>query len=248
MMQLVLLCFLVCLTPQNGHTDPRDDRIKEFLKRSDIEAWEQYLWNNPQRNVTLNDIMLIYKKQYGLEVAINYRAFGNEKKHVLLDRSVKKIASRDEYIPRGLALQLYLDSLNNGDLTYHVQNGTIWIVPGKGTLSDESKNSELGETLRKTKPSYDDKLNLEATNRSRVPPTDLLKAIQFFADESQGNFRFFVRERNMPRNLMHTQIKVPAFAELSYDAILKNLLDQVNASYIIHDNAVIIVPGKNGSR
>jgi len=91
-------------------------------------------------------------------------------------------------------------------------------------------------------------LNLEATNRTRVPPTDLLQAIQFFADDGQGNFRFFVRERGMPRNLMHTQIKVPAFADLSYDAILKNILDQVNASYIIHDDAVIIVPGKNGSR
>src|SRR5262249_9229111 len=72
MLQLLLV---VLLMPQGSITDPRDERIMEFLKRSDVEAWETYLWNNPARTVTMNDIMITFKKQYNLDIAINYSSF-----------------------------------------------------------------------------------------------------------------------------------------------------------------------------
>jgi hypothetical protein len=59
---LYLVC-LVCMSPLSVSDDPRDEKIKQFLKASDREAIELYLWNNPRRTVTLNDIMLIYRLQ-----------------------------------------------------------------------------------------------------------------------------------------------------------------------------------------
>jgi hypothetical protein len=237
---LHLFC-LVCLVPQAGISDPRDEKIKEFLKRPNEEAVELFLWRNPNRSVTLNDIMMTYKKQYNIPIAIQYSAFGNDKRHVQLDMPLKRIETSDNYIPRGLALQLYLDNFRS-DLTYHVENGTVWIIPGKATLSDESSRSELGSVLKKTKPKYDDKLNLEETNRIQIPPSDLLGALYFFGESDRGNFRVFARERNLPRNIMQRQIKIPSYADKNYDTILRQLLDQVNATYIVCDGAVIVVP------
>jgi hypothetical protein len=237
---LQLFC-LVCLVPQAGISDPRDDKIRQFLKRSNEEAVELYLWRNPNRSVTLNDIMMVYKKQYNIEIAIQYSAFGKDKSHVKLDMPLKRIETRDKYIPRGLALQLYLDNFRS-ELTYHVENGTVWIVPGKSTIADESSHCELGNMLKKTKPKYDDKLNQEESNRVQIPPSDLLGALHFFGETDRGNFRIFARERSLPKNLMQRQIKIPTFTDKNYDAILKNMLDQVNASYIVSDGVVVVVP------
>ncbi|HQR42618.1 MAG TPA: hypothetical protein PLX97_08030 [Gemmatales bacterium] len=237
---LQLLC-LLCLIPQAGISDPRDEKIKQFLKRPNEEALELYLWRNPSRAVTLNDIMLVYKKQYNIEIAIQYSAFGHDKRHVLLNMPLKRIEARDKVIPRGLALQLYLDNYPT-PLTYQVENGTVWIVPGKASMCDESRTCELGQMLKKTKPKYDDKLNLEETNRLQIPPSDLLGALHFFSDNDRGNFRVFARERDLPRNTMQKQIKVPAFTDKSYDVVLKQLLDQVQATYIVQDGVVLVVP------
>jgi hypothetical protein len=241
---MLQLLMLICLFPQSGISDSRDEGIKSFLKRDDkdIVASESYLWSNPNRVVTFNDIMMDYKKKYGLDIAVNYRAFGNDKKHFTLTQPIKRIPAMDSVIPRGLALQLYLDNFKS-DITYHVEGGTIWIVPGKSTLEDErassNKPEDVGTTL-KTKPKYDTRLNKEGTNRIEIPPSDLQGAIHFFAD--QGKFRVFVRDRNIPTNTMNLSVKVPAFSDMTYDAILKNLLDQVNLKYIVHSNSVVIVP------
>lgn len=237
---LYLFC-LVCLVPQVGISDPRDEKIKEFLKRPNEEAVELYLWRNPGRSVTLNDIMMTYKKQYNIDIAIQYSAFGKDKRHVQLDMPLKRIETRDKYIPRGLALQFYLDNFRS-ELTYTVENGTVWIVPGKANFCCEANRCELGSVLKKTKPKYDHTLNKEETNRVQIPPSDLLGALHFFGETDRGNFRVFARERDLPRNVMQRQVKIPAFADKTYDAILKNLLDQVNASYIVYDGAVIVVP------
>lgn len=240
MMQLLAL--LVCLS-QGNIADSRDERIIEFLKKGDVEAWELHLWNNPNKAVLFNDIMQVYKKQYNLDIAINYRAFPTNNRTVILDQVVKRINSRDKNIPRGLALQLYLDNFQ-ADLTYTVDDGTIWIVPGKATLADESKTSDLGHLLRTAKPKYDNNLNKEGSNRLQVVPTDLISALNFFAEEDRGNFRLFVRTRNLPLSTMQTRVKIPNYADLTYDAILKNILGQVNAKYIVNSNAVVIVPAK----
>jgi hypothetical protein len=238
---MLQLLVLVCLVPQAGVSDPRDDRINEFLKRSDVEAWEQSLWNNPGRTVSLNDIMMVYKKRYNLDIAVNYRAFGGDRKQLSVDQPVRKIAARDKIIPRGLALQLYLDSYVK-ELTYFVQGGIIWIVPGKSVLPDESASSELGNILRTTKPKYDNELNKEATNKIHIPPTDLGGVLSFFANEDRGNFRFFVRERGLPTGFLSSRVRVPLYNDSSYDAILKNILDQVGAKYIVNSNSVVILP------
>ncbi|MFT3882903.1 MAG: hypothetical protein QM703_25015 [Gemmatales bacterium] len=52
----------------------------------------------------------------------------------------------------------------------------------------------------------------------------------------------FVRDRAIPHNTMNLSVKVPAFADMTYEAILKNLLDQVNLKYVINSNAVVIMP------
>ena len=233
-----LLC-LLCLFPQNGISDTRDTRIKDFLNRQDVEAAELYLWNNPNRVISFNDIMLVYKKQYNLDIAINYSAFPVNK--VNLDQGVKKIVSRSKHIPRGLALQFYLDSFKP-DLTYTVDGGTIWIVPGKGTLTDQGKNCEVAQMLKSTKPKYDTELNKEGSNRVQIPPTDLIGALNFFASEDRGNYPIFVRERNLPLSVLQTRVKVPPYSDMTYDAILKNLLSQVNCTYIVNSNSVVVVP------
>lgn len=242
---MLQLLALICLFPQAGVLDSRDEGIKSFLKRDDKDmiAWETFLWNNPNRVVTFNDIMLNYKKHYNLDIAINFKAFGNDKQvRLALTQPIKRIAAMDNVIPRGLALQLYLDNYK-ADVTYYVEGGTIWIVPGKATLEDDSRNSNKPEdvgTLLKARPKYDIRLNKEGTNRIEIPPSDLLGAIHFFAE--QGKFRVFVRDRNIPLNTMHLSVKTPAYSDMTYEAILKSLLDQVNLKYIINSNAVVIVP------
>src|SRR5947209_2562915 len=66
---MLQLLTLICLFPQSGISESRDDGIKSFLKRDDkaMVATEAYLWNNPNRVVTFNDIMIDFKKQYGLD-------------------------------------------------------------------------------------------------------------------------------------------------------------------------------------
>ncbi len=241
---MLQLLALICLFPQSGISDSRDEGIKSFLKRDDKDmvAWESHLWNSPNRVVTFNDIMLNFKKHYNLDIAVNYQAFGNDKRLFVLTQPVKKIQALDNVIPRGLALQLYLDNYKS-DITYVVDGGTIWIVPGKGVIEDESRYSNKAEdvgTILKTKPKYDTRLNKEGTNRIEIPPGDLMGAIRFFAD--QGKFRVFVRDRNIPTNTLNLSVKVPAFSDMTYEAILKNLLDQVNLKYIINSNAVVIMP------
>lgn len=241
---MLQLLALICLFPQSGISDSRDEGIKSFLKRDDKDmvAWEAHLWNNPNRVVTLNDIMLNFKKHYNLDIAVNYQAFGNDKRLFSLTQPVKKIQALDNVIPRGLALQLYLDNYKS-DITYVVEGGTIWIVPGKGTIEDESRYSNKAEdvgTILKTKPKYDTRLNKEGTNRIEIPPGDLQGAIRFFAD--QGKFRVFTRDRYIPHNTMNLSVKVPPYSDMSYEAILKNLLDQVNLKYVINSNALVIMP------
>ena len=235
------LLTVLLLLPQAGISDPRDERIMEFLKRNDIEAWETYLWSNPGRTVNMNDIMIVYKKQYNLDIAINFKAFPTNNRQVMLDHTVKRIIARDRLVPRGLALQLYLDNYTT-DLTYTVNGGTIWIVPGAGTISDESKTSPLAQTLKSVKPKYDNGLNKEGTNRLQVPPSDLLSVLQFFAAEDKGDFRFFIRNRSLPVSFAQMRVRVPDYADMSCDAILKNVLSQVNARYIVNSGAVVIVP------
>lgn len=241
---LYLVC-LLCLSPLAVNDDPRDEKIKQFLKAPDKEAIELYLWKNPSRTVTLNDIMIVYRKQYNIDIAINYSSFNTNKSELLLNHPVKKIDARDKYIPRGLALQLYLDSFAK-DLTYRVDGGTIWIVPGKANFACEGKYSELGHVLTKTKPKYDDKPNREETNRMQIPPSDLMGALRFFGNEDRGNFRVFVREKELPKNIYQTRIKIPAYTDKTYDAILREILDQVGATYVVQDHAVLIV-AKNGN-
>lgn len=242
---MLQLLALICLFPQSGISDSRDEGIKSFLKRDDKDmvAWEAHLWNNPNRVVTFNDIMMNFKKHYNLDIAINWRAFANDRQvRMGLTQPIKKIAAMDNVIPRGLALQLYLDNFKI-DVTYYVEGGTIWIVPGKASIEDESRYSNKAEdvgTILKTKPKYDTRLNKEGTNRIEIPPGDLQGAIHFFAD--QGKFRVFVRDRNIPQNTMNLSIKVPPYSDMSYEAILKNLLDQVNLKYVINSNAVVILP------
>ena len=241
---MLQLLVLICLFPQSGISDSRDEGIKSFLKRDDKDmvATEAHLWSNPNRVVTFNDIMMDYKKQYNLDIAINYRAFGNDKRLFTLSQPIKRIPAMDSVIPRGLALQLYLDNFKS-DITYQVEGGTIWIVPGKSTFEDEhrfsNKPEDAGTTL-KTRPKYDTRLNKEGTNRVEIPPGDLQGGIHFFAE--QGKFRVFVRDRNIPASTMNLSVKVPAFADMTYDAILKNMLDQVNLKYIVNSNSVVIVP------
>ena len=245
---LVSLTVAACFSPvtDNNSDDPRDVRIKQFLKAPDREAVEQYLFRNPSRVVTLNDIMLLYRKQYNLDIAINYNAFSSKDRiNSLLHHPIKAIDSRDKYIPRGLALQLYLDSFP-ADLTSHVQGGTIWIVPGKPHFQCEGKYCELGSLLRKTKPKYDDKLNREETNRVQIPPSDLLGAIRFFGSEERGNFRVFFREKELMKNALATRVQIPPYADKTYDQILRELLNQVNATYVVQDQAVVVV-SKNGN-
>ncbi|HQR06374.1 MAG TPA: hypothetical protein PLN21_06105 [Gemmatales bacterium] len=242
---MLQLLTLICLFPQSGASDSRDEGIKSFLKRDDKDmvAWESLLWNNPNRVVTINDIMMSYKKHYNLDIAINFKAFDNDRQVRLgLTQPLKKIAAMDNVIPRGLALQLYLDNYKT-DVTYVVEGGTIWIVPGKGMIEDESRYSNKAEdvgTILKTRPKYDTRLNKEGTNRIEIPPGDLQGAIRFFAD--QGKYRVFVRDRNIPLNTMNLSVKVPPYSDMSYEAILKNLLDQVNLKYVINSNAVVIMP------
>jgi hypothetical protein len=231
------------LFPQNSIADARDERIRDFLKKGDVEAWEIHLWNNASKGVMFQDIMQVYKKQYNLDIAIRYSEFPGNNRKVLVDLPIKRIISRDKNIPRGLALQLYLDNYKT-DVTYAVDNGTIWIVPGKGTLVDESKNSELSRMLKTTKPKYDNGLNKEGSNRVQVPPSDLLSALNFFANDDRGNFRLFVRDRDLPLSTLQARVKVPDYADLSYDAILNKMLSQVNARYIVNSNSVVIVPAK----
>ena len=185
--------------------------IQSFLKRDDKDmvATEAYLWNNPNRVVTFNDIMMDFKKQYNLDLAINYRAFGNDKRLFSLSQPIKRIEAMDSVIPRGLALQLYLDNYKT-DITYQVDGGTIWIVPGKSTLQDErraSNRADCAYTALKTRPKYDTRLNKEGTNRVEIPPGDLQGAIRFFAE--QGKYRVFVRDRNIPASTMNLSVKVP---------------------------------------
>jgi hypothetical protein len=242
---MLQLLVLICLFPQSAISDSRDEGIKSFLKRDDkdVVATETYLWNNPNRVVTFNDIMMDYKKYYNLDIAINYHAFGNDKQvRIGLNQPVKRIVAMDNVIPRGLALQLYLDNFKS-DITYHVEGGTIWIVPGKATFADERRFSNKPEdtgNILKTRPKYDTRLNKEGTNRIEIPPGDLQGAIHFFAE--QGKFRVFVRDRNIPASTMNLSIKVPPFTDMTYDAILKNMLDQVNLKYIVYSNSVVIVP------
>lgn len=239
---MYLVC-LLCVMPQAGVNDPRDEKIKAFLNDPKREAVEAYLWNNPNHEVTLNDIMMVFKKQYNLDIAINYKAFNKDVRRMLLDQPIKRIEARGKHIPRGLALQLYLDNFKQ-DLTYHVEHGTIWIVPGKSTFADESKDSSLGDILRTSKPKYDTQLNKERTNPLQVPPTNLLGALRFFGAEDRGDYHVFARERDLPQNIYQMQVKVPPYSEKSYDYILRDMLKQVNASYIIHNNCVVIVPNK----
>lgn len=235
------LLVLLCLFPQGGISDTRDERIKDFLNKNDVEALELSLWSNPNRTISFNDIMLVFKKQYNLDIAVNYGAFAGNKKEIDLNQRVKRIISKNKYIPRGLALQLYLDNFKS-DLTFAVDGGTIWIVPGKGTLTDHCKTCELGQILKATKPKYDTELNKEGTNRVQIPPTDLIGALQFFSSEDRGNFALFVRDRNLPLSALQTQVKIPKYTDLSYDAILKNLLGQANCTYIVNSNSVVVVP------
>lgn len=243
-----LVCVL-CLMPQAGANDPRDEKIKAFLNDPKVEAIEISLWRNPGQIVTLNDIMMVFKKQYNLDIAVNYKAFthlhfNKDMRRMLLEQPIRRIESRDKYIPRGLALQFYLDNFKP-DLTYTVDAGTIWIIPGKNKLADESKDSRLGDILRTTKPKYDTQLNQEKTNPLQVPPNTLLGALRFFASEDRGDFHLYARERDLPHNLYQMQIKVPPYTDKSYDVILRDILRQVNASYIIHDNSVVIVPANS---
>ncbi len=241
---LYLVC-LVCMSSLPVSDDPRDEKIKQFLKASDREAIELYLWNNPRRTVTLNDIMLIYRKQYNIDIAIDYSAFDSKKTERLLNHPLKRIDSRDKFIPRGLALQLYLDNFAK-DMTYRVDGGTIWIVPGKAHFACEGKYCELGSVLTKTKPKYDDKLNREETNRIQIPPSDLMGALRFFGSEDRGNFRVFIREKELSKNALQTRVTIPAFTDKTYDAVLRELLNQVDATYVVQDNAVLVVAKKNG--
>lgn len=134
-------------------------------------------------------------------------------------------------IPLELALQLLLDALPT-DATFKTKDTKILIIPGTRVFKDQSTTSRFARRLRTLTDDY----------KEGVAEMPFLEALATFRTRSE--LPLWVRARGFPEGwegLKMQKVKLPGATGIFFGDVLKRLLAQVGATYIVRNEYILIV-------
>jgi hypothetical protein len=137
-------------------------------------------------------------------------------------------------IPLELGLQFVLDSLP-GNVTFKTKDTRIIIIPGTRIFKDQSSTSRFVAQLRKQTEEYKEGMEEMA----------FLEALELLRGRCE--LSLWVRGKGFPmawEELKNKKVKLPKIAKATFGDILKRLLSQVGATYIVRNEYILIVAAK----
>jgi hypothetical protein len=137
-------------------------------------------------------------------------------------------------IPLELALQLMLDTLPM-DATFKTKDVKIIVIPGPRTFKDQSSSSRLSVRLRTLTDEY----------KEGVEEMSFLDALETF--RARSDLPLWVRAKGFTQSwddMKKKKVKLAKTNKASFGDILKKLLAQAGATYIVRNEYLLIVPAK----
>ena len=137
-------------------------------------------------------------------------------------------------IPLELALQLLLDTLPT-DATFKTKDVKILVIPGTRVFKDQSSTSRLSARLRAFTDEY----------KEGVEEMSFLDALETF--HARSDLPLWVRAKGFTESwddIKKKKVKLAKTNRASFGEILKKLLAQAGATYIVRNEYVLIVPAK----
>jgi hypothetical protein len=181
-----------------------------------------------QAHPTLNQALAYFSEHHQLTLQVDDKAF---RKLGVTELGSQLVECQPVgHVPVGFALQLILDTLRP-DVTYKVQGDRVLIVPGKPVYKDEHRTSRYARLLTKPAPEYKDGL----------PETTLEKALTDLSQD--GMFLpILIRHRPFGRDILAQKVTLPKLARATVGDVLRRLLRQADATYLVCNDYVLVVP------
>jgi hypothetical protein len=136
----------------------------------------------------------------------------------------------------GVVLQLLLEQV---DSDMDIRNGIIWIVP---LAKPRGLAARLQPSLRSFEKKLEKRISLEKGIDAETPLSDVL---EYLSDNTDISFYLDTRAFQAVgvRDIGGRPIKLGRQLKTRLTDVLTAILDEVNATYVLRGNLVLIVPG-----
>jgi hypothetical protein len=184
-------------------------------------------------NTPLKDVLEFLSDRHALSIRIDAKAFKGVAVQEIETQPVKLPRFKD--VRLGTVLQLVLEQVN---ATYRIEKDSLLLIPADPRkLPIERVTSEQVATEKALRGKLKRKITLQ---KGIDAGTSLRDAVDFLADQTQLNIGIHPKYGE----LRGKTVELAKTVDVPIETVLHRLLDQVEATYEIRDNLVVIVPRK----